>query len=656
MINCGVLGMSRPRRNDPCPCGSGKKFKKCCGANNVIEFNPALYNNELDLLNEELMGFAVTNFESELTMHSQYYVESYLDESNEEKINTYVALLSAWIILKKPMENGKTIFDMFYAKQKNKIKLPRTKKVFWSWGNAQPGIFEITSIDDQAEPTMTLRDINTYKTYQCLRDNETEHDIGNFAIGMLIPYVNTHDFLFGMIEIPKEHEDHILNLLDNIESNNEELDDVFPEFLAESIHPHEEYTFEWFDPRHEMVARLFVKHMMEKELDEVFIQAGVLLWNTYCHRQNPIIRKLGSYAAALEYLIHLTFVEDTTITQAQIAREYDTSPGTVSTNYRRLADEVAKEIEAYDLTDGEIHHSETSSTPSFPAGPDHIGTFSMEQEMRDIQKLLAEKEFETPEEVNDYLNNLLQDGNVPPAANEPHDIAQDMIQDAFNKQGKEQKHLIKKALDIYPNSPDAYLLLAEDAGTPKERRKLLQQAITAGEEDLGKKFIKDNKGYFWGLVETRPFMRAKAAYAISLEQAGFYEEAIKHYKEMLELNPNDNQGIRDLLLPLYIEVGDLKQAKKLIQTYEDDIMATFTFNKALVCYLTDGMTEQAIRLLKEAGEKNPYVMDYLLGSKKVPNETFDYIGIGDETEAISYVQGNIHLWADAGELLKELKR
>jgi hypothetical protein len=24
---------TRPGRNDPCPCGSGKKFKKCCGAN-----------------------------------------------------------------------------------------------------------------------------------------------------------------------------------------------------------------------------------------------------------------------------------------------------------------------------------------------------------------------------------------------------------------------------------------------------------------------------------------------------------------------------------------------------------------------------------------------------------------------------------------------
>jgi uncharacterized protein len=24
---------SLPGRNDPCPCGSGRKFKKCCGAN-----------------------------------------------------------------------------------------------------------------------------------------------------------------------------------------------------------------------------------------------------------------------------------------------------------------------------------------------------------------------------------------------------------------------------------------------------------------------------------------------------------------------------------------------------------------------------------------------------------------------------------------------
>ncbi|MBN2579118.1 MAG: SEC-C domain-containing protein [Pirellulales bacterium] len=28
--------MRRVGRNDPCPCGSGKKFKRCCGARNYV--------------------------------------------------------------------------------------------------------------------------------------------------------------------------------------------------------------------------------------------------------------------------------------------------------------------------------------------------------------------------------------------------------------------------------------------------------------------------------------------------------------------------------------------------------------------------------------------------------------------------------------------
>ena len=27
-----IKASKQPQRNDPCPCGSGKKFKKCCGA------------------------------------------------------------------------------------------------------------------------------------------------------------------------------------------------------------------------------------------------------------------------------------------------------------------------------------------------------------------------------------------------------------------------------------------------------------------------------------------------------------------------------------------------------------------------------------------------------------------------------------------------
>src|SRR5699024_2285187 len=101
---------------------------------------------------------------------------------------------------------------------------------------------------------------------------------------------------------------------------------------------------------------------------------------------------------ALDYLIQITFVEDTTVTQAQVAKEYGTSPGTVSTNYRRLADGMADQIDEHDLLTDDLY-SEATPKPTFLAGPDKIGEFSMEKEMRDIQKLLAENEFETPEDA-----------------------------------------------------------------------------------------------------------------------------------------------------------------------------------------------------------------------------------------------------------------
>ncbi|WP_269082983.1 SEC-C metal-binding domain-containing protein [Sporosarcina globispora] len=28
--------MSKISRNDPCPCGSGKKYKKCCGSKDAV--------------------------------------------------------------------------------------------------------------------------------------------------------------------------------------------------------------------------------------------------------------------------------------------------------------------------------------------------------------------------------------------------------------------------------------------------------------------------------------------------------------------------------------------------------------------------------------------------------------------------------------------
>ena len=35
--------MSKPQRNKPCPCGSGKKYKKCCESKDVAEKTAKMY-------------------------------------------------------------------------------------------------------------------------------------------------------------------------------------------------------------------------------------------------------------------------------------------------------------------------------------------------------------------------------------------------------------------------------------------------------------------------------------------------------------------------------------------------------------------------------------------------------------------------------------
>ena len=92
---------------------------------------------------------------------------------------------------------------------------------------------------------------------------------------------------------------------------------------------------------------------------------------------------------------------------------------------------------------------------------------------------------------------------------------------------------------------DAYMLLAEeDAGSLEETRELYQKGVEAGERALGRETFEEDAGYFWGILEIRPYMRARQGLAFCLWELGERQEAIDHYKQMLDLNSDDNLSIR----------------------------------------------------------------------------------------------------------------
>ena len=122
--------------------------------------------------------------------------------------------------------------------------------------------------------------------------------------------------------------------------------------------------------------------------------------------------------------------------------------------------------------------------------------------------------------------------------------AQDLMYEAFEARGRHRAALARQALTISPDCADAYLLLAEEtASSAEDARELLEQGVAAGERALGPEPFAD-VGHFWGILETRPYMRARAALAETLWALGRREEAVEHHRDLLRLNPNDNQGLR----------------------------------------------------------------------------------------------------------------
>jgi tetratricopeptide (TPR) repeat protein len=246
-----------------------------------------------------------------------------------------------------------------------------------------------------------------------------------------------------------------------------------------------------------------------------------------------------------------------------------------------------------------------------------------------------------------------------PALGTPLAEAQELMYRAFGMPDPEERiKLARRALDLSPDCADAYVLLAEQATSRKEALDLFEKGVAAGERALGPRAFRDDVGHFWGLLETRPYMRAREGLAGKLWTMGRRDEAIGHLRDMLRLNPGDNQGVRYTLAAWLLAEGRDEELGRLLEQY-DEASATWTYTKALLAFRRDGDTPETRRLLNLARKANKHVPDYLLGRQPLPQERPDYYSPGDRDEAVLYVGGALSGWKEtrgATAWLKEAER
>jgi tetratricopeptide (TPR) repeat protein len=200
--------------------------------------------------------------------------------------------------------------------------------------------------------------------------------------------------------------------------------------------------------------------------------------------------------------------------------------------------------------------------------------------------------------------------------------------------------LAHKALAISPLCADAYVLLAEEeAKSVDEALEYYRKGVEVAEQTLGTKGFKEYAGHFWGFLETRPYMRARAGLAATLYALGEVDAAISNYQDMLTLNPNDNQGIRYVLARCLMRKGDTEALKKLLKQYDEDGSALWLYTKALVAFReNEASDKRGEELVKKAWKANSHIPAVLVGTKKAKPSTNGYVTMGGEDEAAHYVE------------------
>lgn len=278
--------------------------------------------------------------------------------------------------------------------------------------------------------------------------------------------------------------------------------------------------------------------------------------------------------------------------------------------------------------------------------------------MSDLGRLLSERQFASADEANAFLRGLLGSGQpIPSSPRTSLEQAQDIMYEAWDAVGKRRVELARKSLALSEDCADAYVLLAEETATNlNDARNLYEQGVKAGERALGARAFEEDVGHFWGILETRPYMRARLGLANGLWWLGERGQAIGHYTDMLRLNPGDNQGIRYILANCLLQEGSDKALEELLEQFDDDPTATWLYTRALWVFRREGASEKANTCLKAALEQNWIVPRYLLGAKRLPKRMPDHVGLGDENEAVDYAAAAIPVWHESEGAVEWLTR
>lgn len=257
---------------------------------------------------------------------------------------------------------------------------------------------------------------------------------------------------------------------------------------------------------------------------------------------------------------------------------------------------------------------------------------TMERQMSAITAMITASGLQSMKEINELVQRELDRGGPEPLEpDSPRQRAADLLDRAAEVRGRRQIQLARQALAIDPDCADALDLLARRAGDPVRRIELAEQAVEAARRAIGDQFD-STIGHFWGVTDTRPYMRARCTLAMFLREAGRHQESLDHLFDMLRLNPNDNQGIRDLIPAPLLALQRNQEVLNFTKEVGRD-SAIPAYAAALASFRLQGDSPESRKLRTQAITLNRHVPKYLASQSEPIEDHRDGYSPGKPSEA-----------------------
>ncbi len=318
-------------RNEPCPCGSGKKYKKCCESKATFSIEAAQA--------EELERILQVFYEE---YPERRDVRAYLDvvEKWKEKLDTYLMeeMIEAIVMDEFFFHHKPEIWTNYLEKQRKKIVRPSVVNVLEAWNNPRAFIGEVVAMD---EAYLSVKSIFEDETIFLRRESEKPVPVGVHLYCFILPDGTSkeHHYLAisSLIFFPTDHHKVFGEIAKQFESQQElsvsaflkENGMAFWKLLGEDGYEGEEFTnFE------SGVLQKAMEFLGDKDRDSEKLLEIV---EDYLVEQQPNARKEVAIAAgAIRFGQENALFEPLHLTVKEIAEWFEVSTSSLNKYYHDL--------------------------------------------------------------------------------------------------------------------------------------------------------------------------------------------------------------------------------------------------------------------------------------------------------------------------------